>query len=205
MKKIILGSASPRRKELLTQIGIDFEIRTSDKEECYSSNVPEDIVKELSLMKALNVADDIIAEESSQEVGSANEDEIIVIGADTVVVNDGRILGKPKDDEDAYNMIRSLSKKAHYVYTGFAIVGIINSKVRVISNDYAKTTVYVNEMTDEEIKGYISTYEHRDKAGAYGIQGRFAAFIDHIDGDYYNVVGLPVSKLYENLKKYGII
>ena len=196
MKEIILGSASPRRKELLEQIGIKFNIRVSNKEEHYSSSLPEDIVKELALMKAENVADDLIKE---------NANDVVVIGADTVVVHEGRILGKPKDDEDAFNMIRSFAGKKHYVYTGIAIADIIGDKVKVISNEAVKTTVYVNDMTDKEIMEYINTGEHKDKAGAYGIQGRFAAYIDHIDGDYYNVVGLPVSKIYENLKKYDII
>lgn len=196
MKKIILGSASPRRKELLEQIGIKFSVRVSNKEEHYTSSVPEDIVKELALMKAENVAEDIIKE---------NEKDAVVIGADTVVVYDGHILGKPKDDNDAFNMIRSFAGKKHYVYTGIAIADIIDSRVEVISNEAVKTTVYVNEMTDDEIRDYLNTGEHKDKAGSYGIQGRFAAYIDHIDGDYYNVVGLPVSKIYEKLKKYDII
>ena len=196
MKKIILGSASPRRKELLEQIGIKFEIRVSDKEEHYSSSTPEDIVKELALMKAENVAEDLLKE---------NEHDAVVIGADTVVVHEGRILGKPKDDKDAFNMIRSFAGKKHYVYTGIAIADIIENRIEVISNEAVKTAVYVNDMTDEEIMEYINTKEPADKAGAYGIQGRFAAYIDHIDGDYYNVVGLPVSKIYENLKKYAII
>ena len=196
MKKIILGSASPRRKELLEQIGIKFEIKVSDKEEHYSATEPEEIVKELARMKAENVAEDLVCKEGNG---------CVVIGADTVVVNDGHILGKPKDDKDAFNMIRSFSGRKHYVYTGIVIADIIDGRIEIISNEAVKTTVYVNDMTDEEIHDYISTGEHRDKAGAYGIQGRFAAYIDHIDGDYYNVVGLPVSRIYENLKKYDII
>ena len=196
MKKIVLGSASPRRKELLEQIGIEFSVKVSNKEECYVSDTPEEIVKELALMKAKNVCEDLICEK---------EDNVVVIGADTVVVYNGKILGKPKDDEDAFNMIKSFSGKKHYVYTGIAIADIIGDKIDVLVNEAVKTTVFVNEMTDEEIKDYIETKEHRDKAGAYGIQGRFAAYISHIEGDYYNVVGLPVSKIYEKLKKYGII
>ena len=196
MKKIILGSASPRRKELLEQIGINFEIRVSDKEEHYNSKVPEEIVKELALMKAENVAEDLI--------GDVVEDTV-VIGADTVVVFDDKILGKPKSDEDAFNMIKSFAGKKHYVYTGIAIADIIEDRTEVLVNEAVKTTVFVNDMTDDEIEAYIKTGEHKDKAGAYGIQGRFAAYIDRIDGDYYNVVGLPVSKIYENLKKYDII
>ena len=196
MKKIILGSASPRRKELLEQIGIRFDIKVSDKEECYTSKVPEEIVKELALMKAKNVAEDLICDTA---------EDFVVIGADTVVVYDNKILGKPKNDEDAFNMIKSFAGKKHYVYTGIAIADIIDDSIEVLVNEAVKTTVYVNAMTDNEIKEYIKTGEHKDKAGAYGIQGRFAAYIDHIDGDYYNVVGLPVSKIYENLKKYDII
>lgn len=196
MRKIILGSASPRRKELLNQIGIEFDIRVSDREEHYNSNIPEEIVKELALMKAENVAEDAVND---------GVKDAVVIGADTVVVYDGHILGKPRDDEDAFKMIRSFAGEKHYVYTGIAIADIIDGKINIIVNEAVKTDVYVNNMTNDEIKDYIMTGEHKDKAGAYGIQGRFAAYIDHIDGDYYNVVGLPVSKIYENLKKYDII
>ena len=169
MKKIILGSASPRRKELLSQIGVPFEVRVSNKEEVYTNTVPKEIVKELALMKAENVASEIPAR------------NVIVIGADTIVVHEEQILGKPKDEQEAFEMIRSLQGDTHQVYT----------------------KVSVNPMSTEEIQKYIESKEPMDKAGAYGIQGRFSAFIEKIEGDYFNVVGLPVSYVYQVLKELG--
>lgn len=190
MKKIILGSASPRRRELLAQIGVEFTVTVSHKEEYYESTAPEDIVKELALMKAKNAA-------------SETEDlkDTVVIGADTVVVLDDRILGKPKDEEDAFEMLHSLQGRAHQVFTGTALLIYDEHGDERIVSHAVKTDVYVHEMDDEEIRAYIESKEPMDKAGAYGIQGGFAAYIDKIEGDYYNVVGLPVSYLYQELKK----
>lgn len=196
-KKIILGSASPRRRELLSRIGIAFEVRTSDGEELYHSTAPEEIVKELALMKAENVAGDLVNERKC-----APEDTI-VIGADTIVVLDGKILGKPKDEKDAADMIRALQGRSHEVYTGVALLDYNAQGSRNVSVHAVGTKVYVNPMDEKEISAYISTGEPMDKAGAYGIQGRFAAYIDRIEGDYYNVVGLPVSYVYRMLKKLG--
>lgn len=196
--KIILGSASPRRKELLRQIGIDFQVRVSEKEEIYHSETPEDIVKELSLMKARNVADDLISQNGPIT-------DTIILGADTVVVLDRQILGKPKDEEDAFLMLQSLQGRAHNVYTGVAVLRYDNAGNRTVINRAIGTAVYVNPMTEGEIRKYISTGECMDKAGAYGIQGRFAPFISRIDGDYYNVVGLPVSYVYQVLRELGAI
>lgn len=205
-KRIILGSASPRRRELLEQIGISFEVRVSDKEEVYHSLIPEEIVKELALSKAENVADDL--REKQEQVKQISFDkknnvlsDTIVIGADTIVVSDGSILGKPKDEADAVRMIRSLQGRSHKVYTGVAILdydeeGKTKSVVHAV-----ETEVFVSPMSDEEIREYAATGEPLDKAGAYGIQGRFAAYIERIDGDYYNVVGLPVSYVYRQLKE----
>ena len=175
-KTIILGSASPRRRELLAQIGAEFEVRVSNKEEVYHSNVPEEIVKELALMKAENVAEELAEENPAGAVKST-----VVIGADTIVVQDGKILGKPADEADAVRMLTGLQGRRHDV------------------------AVYVNEMTEEEIRAYVETKDPLDKAGAYGIQGRFAAHIDRIEGDYYNVVGLPVSRVYRTLRKLGVL
>ena len=187
-KRIILGSASPRRRELLEQIGISFEVRVSDKEEVYHSLIPEEIVKELALSKAENVADDLLL-------------DTIVIGADTIVVSDGSILGKPKDEADAVRMIRSLQGRSHKVYTGVAILDYDDEGKRKSVVHAVETEVFVNPMSDEEIREYAATGEPLDKAGAYGIQGQFAAYIERIDGDYYNVVGLPVSYVYRQLKE----
>ena len=192
MKKIILGSASPRRRELLAQIGVEFEIMVSEKDETYHSTEPENIVKELALMKAENVA---------EEAGSLRDR--IVIGADTVVVLDGAILGKPKDEADAFRMLRSLQGRAHTVYTGVALLDFDSAGRKRTVNHAVGTTVFVHRMSDREIRDYIATGEPMDKAGGYGIQGRFAPFIDRIDGDYYNVVGLPVSYVYQTLRELG--
>ena len=205
-KRIILGSASPRRRELLEQIGISFEVRVSDKEEVYHSLIPEEIVKELALSKAENVADDL--REKQEQVKKISFDkknnvllDTIVIGADTIVVSDGSILGKPKDEADAVRMIRSLQGRSHKVYTGVAILDYDDEGKRKSVVHAVETEVFVNPMSDEEIREYAATGEPLDKAGAYGIQGRFAAYIERIDGDYYNVVGLPVSYVYRQLKE----
>ena len=191
-KKIILGSASPRRRELLSQIGIEFTVRVSEKEEVYHSETPEEIVKELALMKAKNIAEEIKA-------------DTVIIGADTVVVLDQKILGKPEDEEDAFRMLKSLQGRPHEVYTGVAVLSRDREKGRLIRSHAVKTAVYVHEMTDDEIRSYIATGEPADKAGGYGIQGAFAKYIDRIDGDYYNVVGLPVSYVYQTLKEIGAL
>ena len=205
-KRIILGSASPRRRELLEQIGISFEVRVSDKEEVYHSLIPEEIVKELALSKAENVADDL--REKQEQVKQISFDkknnvllDTIVIGADTIVVSDGSILGKPKDEADAVRMIRSLQGRSHKVYTGVAILDYDDEGKRKSVVHAVETEVFVNPMSDEEIREYAATGEPLDKAGAYGIQGQFAAYIVRIDGDYYNVVGLPVSYVYRQLKE----
>lgn len=177
-KRIILGSASPRRRELLEQIGISFEVRVSDKEEVYHSLIPEEIVKELALSKAENVADDL--REKQEQVKQISFDkknnvllDTIVIGADTIVVSDGSILGKPKDEADAVRMIRSLQGRSHKVYTGVAILDYDDEGKRKSVVHAVETEVFVNPMSDEEIREYAATGEPLDKAGAYGIQGQF--------------------------------
>ena len=192
--KIILGSASPRRRELLSQIGIGFTVRVSDKEEVYRSEVPEE---------AENVATEIFEEQQAQLV--REEADFVVIGADTVVVLDQKILGKPADEEDAFRMLKSLQGRAHEVYTGVAVLCCKEGKIQTVRSHAVKTEVYVHEMTEDEIRGYIATGEPSDKAGGYGIQGAFAKYIDRIDGDYYNVVGLPVSFVYQTLKEIGAL
>ena len=191
MKKIILGSGSPRRKELLSQIGVPFEVRVSEKEEIYTQTIPKEIVKELALMKAENVASEIPAKNT------------IVIGADTVVVHQDQILGKPKDEQDAFRMIRSLQGDVHQVYTGVAILDFDEDGEKTVISHAVETRVSVNPMSEEEIWKYVQSKEPMDKAGAYGIQGKFSAFIEKIEGDYFNVVGLPVSYVYQMLKQLG--
>lgn len=198
MKKVILGSASPRRRELLGQIGVEFEVKTSDAEESYTSTVPEEIVKELALQKAQNVAAELCDMKKTLK-------EMVVIGADTMVVQDHEILGKPLDEADAFRMLSNLQGRAHQVFTGVALFIYDAEGNEEIVNHAVETKVYVNPMDEREISSYIASGEPMDKAGAYGIQGGFAAYIDKIEGDYYNVVGLPVSYIYQQLKNAKVI
>lgn len=185
MRKMILASASPRRRELLTQAGFSFEVKVSDADEIITEKEPDKIVKELALVKACAVA--------------ASETEALIIGADTIVTVDGKILGKPRDAEEAFSMLSMLQGRTHQVYTGVALItkeeGL--QKSHVFSE---KTDVHMYPMTEQEIREYIATGEPLDKAGAYGIQGRAAVYIRKIEGDYNNVVGLPISRLYQELK-----
>lgn len=192
-KKIILASASPRRRELLAQIGLEFDVKVSEKEEVYTSTQPQRIVEELALMKAENVATDL-----EKETGRLVD--TVVIGADTIVVKDDEILGKPQNEAHAYEMLQGLQGRAHEVYTGVAILSYNEAGERTVINHAVETKVHVHEMSEAEIRNYIATGDPLDKAGAYGIQGSFAAYIDGIEGDYYNVVGLPVSYVYQSLK-----
>lgn len=187
-KKIILASASPRRRELLSQTGYVFEIQVSKKEEFYTSTNPADIVKELALLKATDIA------------GQNERNNLVIIGADTVVAYQDSILGKPKSEEEAFAMIKSFQGDKHQVYTGVAILSYDEQGREKIINHAVRTDVYVNAMTDEEIWTYIKTDNVMDKAGSYGIQSGFAVYIEKIEGDYFNVVGLPVSYIYNVLK-----
>lgn len=187
-KKIILASASPRRRELMAQAGYEFEVQVSHKEETYSSETPDDIVKELALLKARDIAEQNEAK------------DLVVIGADTVVAYQGAILGKPKSKEDAFAMIQSFQGDKHQVYTGVAILSYDEEGNETVVNHAVKTDVYVNSMTDEEIWKYIESDNVMDKAGSYGIQSGFAIHIEKIEGDYFNVVGLPISYIYNILK-----
>lgn len=188
-KKIILASASPRRRELLAQAGYEFEIQVSHKEETYTSETPDEIVKELALLKAKDIAEQNDAK------------NMIVIGADTVVAHKGAILGKPKSTGDAFDMIKGFQGDKHQVYTGVAILDYDADGKETVVNHAVKTDVYVNPMTDEEIWKYIENDNVMDKAGSYGIQSGFAVYIEKIEGDYFNVVGLPISYIYEQLKQ----
>ncbi len=186
---MVLASGSPRRKEILEQAGYTFEIQVSHKEEKYHSTEPDEVVKELALLKA-------------EDIAEQNEKKnLIVIGADTVVANHGNILGKPKNDEDAFSMIQGIQGENHSVYTGIAILSFDEEGKKRIVNDAVETKVFVDAMTEKEIRAYLATGEHRDKAGSYAIQGKFAPYIEKIEGDYYNVVGLPISYIRKALKK----
>lgn len=192
--KIILASASPRRRELLTQIGLKFEVQVSDAEEKITANKPQDAVMEIAAIKAKAVES---ARKAKQ--GEIIEDTLI-IGADTVVVFEETILGKPKDKEDAVRMLGMLQGKTHQVYTGVAL--LMAGKQYGF---YEKTDVIFCPMTEEEIREYVATGDPMDKAGAYGIQGFCARYIREIHGDYNNVVGLPIGRLYQELKRMGEI
>lgn len=187
MEKIILASGSPRRKELLTQIGVEFEIQKAEGEEVLTSSEPTEAVKELSMQKALEVSEKC--------------DGDVIIGADTVVAAEGRILGKPKDKEDAMRMLRLLQGKSHEVITGVTV--LLKKQKRTIR--FAEVTrVHVFPMTEEQVEAYVESGEPMDKAGAYGIQGKFAAYVSGIEGDYNNVVGLPVGRLYQEALAAGV-
>lgn len=187
MKKIILASASPRRKELLEQIGLAFEIIPAKGEEIITKEQPSEVVEELSLQKASEIEKQV--------------EEGIIISADTVVCQNGIIMGKPRDREDAASMLWDLQGKSHSVFTGVTV--LVKEKGAVTRHTFSQETkVYVYSMNKEEIEQYLDTGEAMDKAGAYGIQGRFAAWVERIEGDYNNVVGLPVSALWQILKQY---
>ena len=192
MRKIILASQSPRRRELLTQIGLEYEVCPSTIEEIITDTNPVDIVKSLSLQKAMDVAE--------QKKKEYPQESLLVIGADTIVVYENKILGKPKSEEDAVSMLSMLQGKTHSVYTGVALIFIEDGKQEVKS--FAEETqVTMYPMTQEEILWYVGTKEPMDKAGGYGIQGYCARFIEKIYGDYNNVVGLPVAKIFQEIKE----
>lgn len=186
MRKIVLASSSPRRKELLENLGLDFKIVKSDlKEIVRKDENPEEIVMALALEKALDVSNKVA-------------DNTIVIAADTIVYKD-KVLGKPQNYEDAFNMLKTLENDIHYVYTGLAVLekGTFNKIVT-----YEKTKVKIRKLSDEKINRYIKTGEAWDKAGSYGIQKYGATLVEWINGDYFNVVGLPISKLDYILSEY---
>lgn len=189
MRRIVLASASPRRRELLAQIGLEFEVIPGQGEEIITRTEPKDIVMEL-------------AETKAKEIYNGTKD-IVVIGADTIVVHNGHIMGKPADKADAEAMLTELCGDTHQVYTGVAFLWQEDGK-DLKHTFYACTDVSVYPADVEEIRAYIETGEPMDKAGAYGIQGRFAAWIQGIQGDYSNVVGLPVGRVYQELKAKGL-
>ncbi len=226
-KKIILASASPRRRELLTQIGLDFEVVVSETEEKITSTEPAKVVEELSAQKAEAVWEKLCsmtasqgsvtnAERLDEGSGVSRTDEgsevfepeqtsgetamtdTLVLGADTVVACDGKILGKPADTEAAAAMLTMLQGRGHEVYTGVTILYEENGERKTLTF-HEKTIVHFYPMTDAQIREYVATGDPMDKAGAYGIQGLCARYISGIVGDYNNVVGLPVGRVYQEL------
>lgn len=187
-EKIILASGSPRRRELMQLIPVTFDVVVKAVDETLMDNLsPEENVMQLARKKALAVAETFEAS--------------WVLGCDTIVVCDGKILGKPKDQQDAMQMLQLLSGRAHEVLTGVCMVKKENGKEEMF---FDRTIVYFKELSDREVSYYIATKEPMDKAGAYGIQGYASIFISRIEGDYYNVMGLPIQLVYDYLKKEGL-
>lgn len=190
--KYILASASPRRKELLKKTGISFEIIPSSIEERITKTIPSDIVMELAEQKARAVYEETCAQ------------DLTVIGADTIVVYRGEILGKPADKSEAYDMLSMLSDRTHQVYTGVSLI-IRKQGNLSVRTFYEKTDVTFYPVHKDDLHTYVESGDSLDKAGAYGIQGDFAIHVKEIKGDYNNVVGLPIGRLYQELQRiiYG--
>ena len=185
--KIILASKSPRRKEILSSLGVQFEVVTKDTDESSDITDPELLVKELSFRKGKAVFDEI------------NDKDTLVISSDTVVALDGVILGKPKSEEEAKQMLKQLSGREHTVVSGVTLM--YNDKV---ISDSEVTYVKFSNLSDDIINSYVATKEPMDKAGSYGIQGLGCLLVEGIEGDYYNVVGLPVCRLGQMLRRVGL-
>jgi septum formation protein maf len=188
--KIILASASPRRKELLEQIGVDFEIEVSDKETAIKERDPVEECRTQAYNKAVD-----IVEKSKLKY---SDKDFVVISADTIVAIEGKILGKPKDKSDARQMLKTLSGRKHRVYTAVFVYNSLKDSYESFVED---TPVEVARLSSEEIEDYLEKKEPYDKAGAYAIQGYFSRYIVGIEGDYYNVMGLPVGRLYREYLK----
>ena len=196
MTRFVLASASPRRRELLMQAGLAFEILPAQGEEVSTKEQPAKLVEDLSYNKAVEVA------ERCKE--NHKSDTTVIIGADTVVALGNEIMGKPKDYKAATAMLTKLQGTVHQVYTGVTLVvteGGTEKQAPQIITFHEKTNVCMYPMTPEQIAAYVATGEPMDKAGAYGIQGIGGRFVEGIKGDYQNVVGLPLAKLYQVLKK----
>lgn len=197
-ERVVLASGSPRRRELLGLLFDRFDVIVSDCEEVVTGSEPEEVTMELAGQKGEAVA----AEGAKTPEGRERVADVVIIGADTVVSIDGEILGKPKDLADAERMLRLLSGRSHRVSTGVVLIRTDENGAPIRRKRFVETTkVYVAELTDEEIAAYLDTEEPYDKAGAYGIQGLFGKHISRIEGDYSNVVGLPVHRLYEEWKE----
>lgn len=200
-RKIILASQSPRRRELLTQAGFLYTVEPSQIEERITEHQPSKVVMELAEQKAEDIYRRQMAktQDASETLGSRNT-PILVIGADTIVAYQNRILGKPHSETEAFEMLKLLQGNTHQVYTGVALVwNEADGKHKHVF--YEKTEVICYPMTEQEISDYIRTGDCMDKAGAYGIQTQFGVYIRELHGDYNNVVGLPIARLYQEMKK----
>lgn len=193
--KYILASASPRRRELLTQAGLSYEVIPSDVEEKITQTVPCKVVMELAHQKSWNVYEQYV---------QTHRENFVIIGADTVVVYNEEILGKPADRTEALDMLSMLSDRTHQVYTGVSLT--IHKNNQTYTHDfYERTDVTFYPVSRIELLSYIDTGDPLDKAGAYGIQGPFAIHIKEISGDYNNVVGLPIGRLYQEMKNLNLL
>ena len=200
---IILASKSPRRKELLSQIGISYRCMVSTKQEIITTDRPKEVVIELSGQKAEDIREQIMQEIAGQHLPEMSvRSPKIIIGADTVGSYGGRILGKPKDAKEAFQMLKMLSGNIHEVYTGVTVIFLSGGErqpVRWLQFSEC-TKVHVAKLSEEDIHEYIATGEPFDKAGAYGIQGIFGKYVIGIEGDYNNVVGLPIARLFNEVR-----
>ena len=197
MKKIVLASASPRRRELLSQVGIIFEVKPASGEERITSTEPSKVGEELSCQKAMFTARALEKEQADDLA------DILVIGADTIVSYEGKILGKPSDPKAAVDMLSMLQGNTHQVYTGVTVLVREEERWKV-HTFHECTDVIFYPVTQEEITEYVNSKDPMDKAGSYGIQGAWGAYVKGIRGDYNNVVGLPVARLIYETKKLGI-
>lgn len=191
MKNIILASKSPRRKELLEKLGLKFEVEESGFDE---NSVDQTKFKPLELAKFLSL--------QKAKTTAKKHKEAIIIAADTFVVVDGEIFGKPKDKKEALKKLNKLKGRMHLVITGFTI---LDSKSNKISTKAVVTKVYFRKLSKKEINAYVESGEPMDKAGAYAVQEKGSDFVEKIEGDFFNVVGLPIYALTEELKKFGVI
>ena len=191
--KYILASASPRRKELMEQAGFRFEVIPSLVEERIRKTTPSDVVMELAFQKAQDVFE-------RHQKSSVGRQDYVVIGADTIVVYRNEILGKPANKSEAFDMLSMLSDRTHQVYTGVSLIYFQNGQIHT-NTFYESTDVTFCPISREDLHSYIESGDPLDKAGAYGIQGSFAIHVKCIKGDYNNVVGLPICRLYQELKK----
>lgn len=206
--RYILASASPRRKELLKKTGISFEIIPSSIEERITKTIPSEIVMELAEQKARAVYESLLSSGSASLIADvpesrlcgAEDGDLTVIGADTIVVYRGEILGKPADKSEAYDMLSLLSDRTHQVYTGVSLIIRKHGKISV-RTFYEKTDMTFYPIHKDDLHIYIESGDPLDKAGAYGIQGDFAIHVKEIKGDYNNVVGLPIGRLYQELQQ----
>ena len=190
MRQIILASSSPRRRELLEKAGVHFQVMPSQEEEHIEKKEPAQIVENLSWQKAASVA-------------SKTGQDVIVIGSDTLVAYEGRVLGKPRDEEEAVETLKLLQGNTHRVYTGVTV--IVRDKEEEITKTFSRRTdVTFYPVDEKEIRAYVATGDPMDKAGSYDIRGDFSVYIKEIYGDYNNVVGLPVARLWRELRRLGL-